>query len=35
MIYNFFDKKSNGSGIAKESNYQLENEFHKPIIKNF
>ena len=35
MIYNIFDKKSNGSGIANESNYQLENELHKPIIKKF
>ena len=23
MVYKFFDKKSNGSGIANESNYQL------------
>ena len=33
MIYNFFDKKSKGSGITNESNYQLANELHKPIIK--
>ena len=33
MVYNFFDKKSSGSGIINESNYQLANEFHKPIIK--
>ena len=32
MAYNFFDKKSGGSGIANEPNYQLENELHKPII---
>ena len=31
----FFDKKSKGSGIVNESNYQLANELHKPIIKKF
>ena len=35
MIYKFFDKKSSGSGIASETNYQLANELHKTIIKNF
>ena len=36
MVYNFFDKKSKGSGIiANESNYQLADEFHKPIIRKF
>ena len=35
MVYKFFDKKSKGSGIIKESNYQLANELHKPIIKRF
>ena len=43
MIYKFFDKKSSGSGIAtllanksaNETNYQLGNEPHKPIIKKF
>ena len=35
MIYKFFDKKSKGSGITNESNYQLANELHKSIIKNF
>ena len=33
MVYKFFDKKSRGSGIANEPNYQLANEFHKPIIR--
>ena len=33
MVYKFFDKKSSGSGITNESNYQLANELHKPIIK--
>ena len=32
MVYKFFDKKSKGSGIINEPNYQLENELHKPII---
>ena len=43
MVYKFFDKKSKGSGIsallanksANESNYQLANELHKPIIRKF
>ena len=35
MVYKFFDKKSKGSAIAIESNYQLANELHKPIIKKF
>ena len=33
MVYKFFDKKSKESGITNESNYQLVNELHKPIIK--
>ena len=41
MVYKFFDKKSEGSGIvaslasksANEPNYQLANEFHKPVIR--
>ena len=39
MVYKFFDKKSaslnksSGSGIAYEPNYQLANEFLKPIIR--
>ena len=35
MVYKFFDKKSSGSGIANEPNYQLANEIHKPIIRKF
>ena len=35
MVYKFFDKKSKGSGITNEFNYQLANELHKPIIKKF
>ena len=36
MVYNFFDKKSKGSGITtNEFNYQLANELHKPVIKKF
>ena len=35
MIYKFFDKKSKGSGINNEPNYQLANELHKPIIRKF
>ena len=35
MVYNFLDKKSKGSGIVNEPNYQLANELHKPIIRKF
>ena len=35
MVYKFFDKKSKGSGITNDSNYQLANEIHKPIIRKF
>ena len=35
MVYKFFDKKSSGSGIVNEPNYQLVNELHKPIIRKF
>ena len=35
MVYKFFDKKSKGSGIINESNYQLANELHKPVIRKF
>ena len=35
MVYKFFDKKSSESGIANESNYQLVNELHNPIIRKF
>ena len=34
MVYQFFDKKSKGSGINK-LNYQLASELHKPIIRKF
>ena len=36
MGYNFFDKKSKGSGvnITLEFNEQLAKELHKPIIRN-
>ena len=29
MVHKFFDKKSSGSGIVNEPNYQLGNELHK------
>ena len=35
MVYKIFDKKSKGSGITNESNYELANELHKPVIKKF
>ena len=35
MVYNFFDKKSSGSGVATEPNYQLANELHRQIIRKF
>ena len=36
MVYKFFDKKSQGRGLASNNeNIQLANELHKPIIKKF
>ena len=35
MVYTFFDKKSSGSIITNEPNYQLADELHKPIIRKF
>ena len=35
MVYDFFGKKSSGSGISNESDYQLAEELHKPIIRKF
>ena len=37
MIYKFFDKNSQGSGLANNNNenIQLPSELHKPIIKTF
>ena len=33
MVGRFFDKKSGGSGIVNEPNYELANELHRPIIR--
>ena len=34
IVYTFFDKKSEGSGVTtNEFIYQLANELHKPVIK--
>ena len=35
MVYNFFDKKSRGSGITNDPNYQLADELYKTTIKKF
>ena len=35
MIQKFFDKKSSGSGVDAEPNYQLANELHRQIIGKF
>ena len=35
MVYNFFDKKSAGSGVAMLQNQQLVEELHEPIIRKF
>ena len=35
MVYKFFDKKSNGSGVGAEPYYQLANEFNRQIIRTF
>ena len=34
MVYNFFNKKSNGSGVATEPNYQVAMNFMGRIIEN-
>ena len=37
IVYQFFDKKSKGSGVANNEikhNLQLAKELHKPIIRN-
>ena len=33
MVYKYYDKKSSGSGMVNEPNYELANELHKPIIR--
>ena len=33
VVYKFFDKKSKWNGIINEPNYQLANEFYKPVIR--
>ena len=35
MLYIFFDKKSNGSGIANELNYHWQMNFINQLIENF
>ena len=35
MVYKCFPKKSKGSVIINEPNYQLANELHKPVIRKF
>ena len=37
MVYEFFDEKSQGSGLANNNkeNIQLADELHKPIIRKF
>ena len=35
MVYKFYDKKSSGSGMVNEPNYQLANELYKPVIRKF
>ena len=35
VVYKLFDKKSRGSGVATEPNYQLENLLHRQIIRKF
>ena len=35
MVYNFFDKKSQGSGLANKEKIQLADELHNPIVRKF
>ena len=35
VVYKFFHKKSSGSGVDAEPNYQFANERHRQIIRKF
>ena len=35
MVYKIFNKKSSGSGVDAEPNYQLANELHRQNIRKF
>ena len=35
MVYKIFDKKSSGSGVDPEPNYQLANKLYRQIIRTF
>ena len=35
MVFKVFNKRSNGSGVDNEPNYQLANELHEQIIRKF
>ena len=35
IVYKSFDKKSSGSGVDAEPNYQLESKLHRQIIRKF
>ena len=35
MVYKLFDRKSSGSGVGAEPNYQLENELNRQINNKF
>ena len=35
MVYKFFDKKSIGSGFARDSSLKLADELRKPVIRKF
>ena len=34
MVYEFFDKKTSGSGITNEPNYQLADELHNQLLES-
>ena len=35
MVYKFFDKKSIGSGFARDSSLKLADQLRKPVIRKF
>ena len=35
MVYKLFDKKSSGSRVATERNYQLASDLHMQIVRKF
>ena len=35
MVHKFFDKRSSGSGVANEPNYQVASGLHRHVFRTF